>query len=552
MSSVLPTNNEFMRYVDDEAANSGIILITKPEQSGKTFTMLKEITKFYLDPENNNFTNFIFCGNNLLLVKQTSARVNNEIKTLIDSEGTPYIEFSSHDRTEHNNYKSVFHAIVAENIKNVLCCCNGTRVQDACKIIEDFNKNSLFKDYKFNIWLDEADIFITFIDDFIKLKRKCENVNINIYCLTATPEPLFKKYKVLNVYPIEEPVNSNYHGWNDNIKKIYDVKYTDPLSFVNYLMNLPADEEDNQNHFLKCVKRGSKWFIPARNTKESHNQMAELLSTIGFVTLIINGNGICIYYGEDDKRNLFLQKNDELDDMLVNIYKKFDLHLYPVCITGNICIGRGVTVMSSEFMINYAVFSDYGYSDEQSQMAGRTKGNIKNLTNYKTPNVFACKKFDKNAIEKEEQARKIAKLAFVKYENEIGLITFSEFKNCNKDYEYVKHPISFETYDLAINFLRSVKEEMRVRSIQPNKKMVMHSVEEGYIVTSKLLKQGKTVADLTKEDIITLIKLNDIPLGRSISSTNKGSRYLIIPYYEDENSPPESVRFQVRYLKYKE
>ena len=41
-------------------------------------------------------------------------------KTLIDSEGTPYIEFSSHDRTEHNNYKSVFHAIVAENIKNVL------------------------------------------------------------------------------------------------------------------------------------------------------------------------------------------------------------------------------------------------------------------------------------------------------------------------------------------------------------------------------------------------------------------------------------------------
>ena len=36
-----------------------------------------------------------------------------------------------------------------------------------------------------------------------------------------------------------------------------------------------------------------------------------------------------------------------------------------------------------------------------------------------------------------------------------------------------------------------------------------------------------------------------------MSSTDKGSRF-ILPVYESENSPPDSVRYQVRYIRYKD
>jgi hypothetical protein len=350
------------------------------------------------------------------------------------------------------------------------------------------------------------------------------------------------------VFPIEEPVMPNYHGWIDNDKKIYDVEISDPIKFVEYLVNLEPRIEGKKNRFLKRVKKGTKWFIPAKNTIASHKRMADLMTTLGFATLIVNGDGICICF--PDKKTVFLPKDGELGSMLESIYTNYNLCVYPVCITGNICIGRGVTIMSEQFIIDYAVYSNYGKPNEQSQMAGRTKGNIKHFANYKPPVVFTTRKFNQNVTEKEEKARLIAKMAFNKYEGKIGAITFQEYKTCDKDYEYIVCDETFETYSDAVAHLQTVKEEMRVLRVQPQKK-VLHEVEGGYIVTSKLLSQEMTVKDLTKNNIVLKEQLQNIPAGRSISSTIKGSRYLIIPYYEKEDSAPESVRFQVRHIRFK-
>lgn len=432
----------------------------------------------------------------------------------------------------------------------MICCGNGTRIEDICTIIHEFNRASLFQGFKFNIWIDEADKFIPFIDQLLHLKEVCRNVTINLFCLTATSESLFKKYHVINVFPIEEPIMPNYHGWLDNDKKIYDVEISDPIKFVEHLISLKPRVEGKKNKFLKRVKKGTKWFIPAKNTISSHKRMAELLSTLGFATLIVNGHGICICFPDTDSRTVFLPKDGELGPMLINIYANYNLHKYPLCITGNICIGRGVTIMSEQFMIDYAVYSNYGKPNEQSQMAGRTKGNIKHFANYKAPLVFTTSKFHQNATEKEEKACLIAKMAFNKYEGRIGAITFQEYNTCDKEYEYVVCEETFETYEEAVSHLRSVKEYMRMSKFQPQKS-ALHEVDGGYIVTSKLLKQGMTVEDLTKDDIVLEKDLQNIPAGRSISSTNKGSRYLIIPYYEDDKSAPESVRFQVRHIRFK-
>jgi hypothetical protein len=46
-------------------------------------------------------------------------------------------------------------------------------------------------------------------------------------------------------------------------------------------------------------------------------------------------------------------------------------------------------------------------------------------------------------------------------------------------------------------------------------------------------------------------KAKNIPEGRCISSTDQGSRYLILPIYDNINSRPKEVKFQLRYFAYK-
>ena len=60
-------------------------LICKPEQSGKTFIMIKMINEDLSDTtDSKNVVNFIFCDNNLLLTKQTSERVNSDVLPYTD------------------------------------------------------------------------------------------------------------------------------------------------------------------------------------------------------------------------------------------------------------------------------------------------------------------------------------------------------------------------------------------------------------------------------------------------------------------------------------
>ena len=64
------------------------------------------------------------------------------------------------------------------------------------------------------------------------------------------------------------------------------------------------------------------------------------------------------------------------------------------------------------------------------------------------------------------------------------------------------------------------------------------------------MKSGCKVENMNKDDIITLEKAKTISKGTAISSTDKGSKYLILPLYENMNSPPKSVKYQVRYIRF--
>jgi hypothetical protein len=149
----------------------------------------------------------------------------------------------------------------------------------------------------------------------------------------------------------------------------------------------------------------------------------------------------------------------------------------------------------------------------------------------------------------------LAKLAFEKEQKgEVTVIDLLDFKTCDKPFTYICHDVLFPSFEKARDFLRGKQREMtkpgeKLCKINDSKGTVIHQCD-GYFVTSKLLKAGKTVADLTKDDRVTIEKAKTITASTCITSNTKGSRYLILPVYDNESSLPASVRYQVRYIKF--
>lgn len=516
---------------------SRFVLICKPEQSGKTFIMIQQIIKgITYPPCDKRIVNIIFCDNNLLLTKQTTERVKKDLEE-VEIEGESYLEFSSHSRTQYNNANAVVGAIITKSVQNVLCCTNGTRKDDIYNIISDLNKseytaNKLF----FKIWLDEADKYTNFIDDTFKPLVE-DYSNVALYCITATPKLLFDSYGSLNVFPLENTTTSNYHGWEDNEIHLVD-KVTDTISFIEHVLTL------NATHY---ILPGTKWYIPGEYTKKSHIAVKNICIKHGFAVIIVNGQGIKVVL--PDSSLYIYKKDDELNTIMKKIYKELSLERFPLAITGNICIGRGISIMSNDFLLDYGILTSCHNKQEASQSAGRLKGNIKHWSNYKKPIIFTTEDFNKVAIEWESKSRGLAELAFKnKQEGKSTVITKNEFKTLGEDYEYILHPELFPSFAQAQKFLKTKTHEMK-QKISISKKSVIH-LRDGYSITSRFLKNGKTVDDLTADDRITLDQANKIAPSVNISSKT-GNKYMIIPVYESMESPPKSVQFQVRYISYK-
>lgn len=515
------------------------ILICKPEQSGKTFIMIQKIINDLRSPvPGKTVINFILCDNNLLLTKQTCTRVSKDLNEFMVGKET-YLEFSSHKRTAYHDAVSVAGAITTKGISNILCCTNGKRIDDLYSLISDLN-NSQFTQNKlhFKIWLDEADKFTGFIDTTLKpLVDTYEN--IDVYCITATAKKLFNRYHYMNVLPIENTTSPEYHGWEDNIIRTIDIDTRCEL-FVEHVLTNVASEK---------ALPGTKWFIPGKVKKSSHEEIKNICIDKGFAVFIVNGNGIILYMPET-RETIKYKKDEEFNIKILKIYEEKNLSRYPLAITGNICIGRGISIISPEFMFDFGILSECSNQQEASQNSGRLKGNIKNWPSYKKSEVFTTEKFNEIAIEWEMKSRQLAQLAFQKEGQGIKpIISESEYKTLGDNYDYIIHPSMFDSFAKAQQFLKTKSRDMKCK-VSTTKKGATHTTSGGYVVTSKLLKSGQTVNSLTDEDRITFEKLSNISAGSCISSTGKGSRFLILPVYENISTLPKGVKYQVRYIKF--
>jgi len=424
-----------MQIDQDTDVLSRFTLICKPEQSGKTFEMLKRIVEDISSPPcDKTVVNIIFCDNNLLLTKQTSERVKKHLKKASEDEedaieisGEPCLEFSS--KAKDANVGSVSWAITAEGIANILCCTNGKRVKDAQKIIAGVDAAFPGR-FFFKIWLDEADKYVKHIDTTFKPLIEARE-NVAMYGLTATPKKLFTHYGSLNVFPLENTTSGDYHGWEDNTINLIDATGSS-VEFVSHVLRTVGSG---------FIKAGTKWYIPAEHKKVSHRAVKDICSGLGFATIIINGDGIRLYL--PDTTVYEYPKDKELNIILKSIYQEHDIARFPLAITGNICIGRGISLMSEDFMLDYGILSSCHNPQESSQNAGRMKGNMKSWANYKPPVVFTTERFNKVAKEWEAKSRGLAELAFKKEsEGRSTVITKQEFKGVGKTRRFNMNPLT--------------------------------------------------------------------------------------------------------------
>lgn len=153
--------NQQQMSSNTESAWNRFVLICMPEQSGKTFMMIKKINENLLDEEEEerekSVVNFIFCDNSLLLTKQTGNRVANEVNKLPGIEEN-YVEFSSRKDGVAKKTADAVYGKIMDGVTNIICCTNGKRVSDISELIKRINRSPFARNQtSIKIWIDEAD-----------------------------------------------------------------------------------------------------------------------------------------------------------------------------------------------------------------------------------------------------------------------------------------------------------------------------------------------------------------------------------------------------------
>ena len=525
-----------------------ITLLTKPEQSGKTFLMLQKIVEcFSEEPRDDGRVNinFIICDNNLLLVLQTSKRINNDesLNQFRNIEtGVIYVEFSSSKRTITKTSDSIYRLITSKKVSNIICCSNGTRCDDILNIIKDINKY-MGHMFHFNIWYDEADKFNRLIRKYI-VPVLNDYDNVSLFLITATPKRTIQEFGEIKIWPIQNPTSKDYHSWNDNKIKSYSNNIcSNTYGFVNYILN----------KHKKHIKRKTKWFIPAGAYKKSHMKVKDICMRKEFATMIINGDGIKIYM--PNGRVYDELKNEMPSTLIPKIYNKYKLYKYPFAITGLYCISRGISISSNNFMLTHGIMPfNIRNKSEASQIAGRMKGNHKHWANYKKPIIFCTKKFDNIAKEMEKKTISLAKLAF---EENWETVTLEKFKTVEKDYYAFTYPEPFITYQKAIKYLKT--QETHIGKLKKKRGNSINSIHQcgnelnGFYVSSRMMKKKIIMEDndneATKQRLIKS-KFDSISEGYNLSAPNKkGQKWMIYPVYENLSTPWNEVKYYVRHIK---
>lgn len=335
-----------------------IEVIVKPTQSGKTSVIIDTIK----NKKDKNIMDIVFADNNILLGNQTGKRIvdngcnatvitckNKDVKCETECLG---MKFLRRDTLVLLSNKTRFDFV--ESFLN-----------DE-KFLSTINQN---ENIKFRIWIDEFDSRLNEFKEHIEKFSKNKNV-IKILGLTATPQTIKNILLIDNIKYSFLPVDdTKYHYTKDHIYETIKIKGKNKIEDI--FENILSKYNNND---------GNIWFCPAEKDTQDHDDVKNFFLNKGYVCIIINGKEKRIYISEKKYVDITQYKNKELSEILSEWIKEYRKNSNKsIAITGNLCIERGITICSKEFMISHSIIIPQNNTTKLYQLAGRLNGNFKDF-----------------------------------------------------------------------------------------------------------------------------------------------------------------------------
>ena len=401
------------------STNSKVECIIKPGQSGKTRTMQEKIRIYQrLCPE--GALNVVICSNNKKLVEQTTARMTDDLfetgsSVSAESDADDKIEgscFTWTSGSKKNNISAEHLAlkILAGEVTMVVCCAHKTRFKYLYSLVEILEKLPFFTS-KINAWIDEADASVKLwsLPQFdLTRMTKVDKVTL----VSATFGSVFKMFKRIRVLPFEITHPECYHKINDCVLIADDTR----ASGANYIKEVFSKDAATYSRPGYCL------FAPGDITRASHEEIEEFLHSHGFVVMILNGLRKEITFPDGSEavslKNYIPEGFDddpdrpplEVGKIMADIYKTRGLERFPFAITGQLCLGRGLTFQGKDFIFDGGIVPPISDPADAYQCACRLAGNIKNNDNYKCPTLITTSKCMETILEQEAIAVNLARI----------------------------------------------------------------------------------------------------------------------------------------------
>lgn len=431
------------------ATQTKVSCLWLPAQSGKTKKMTELIDMYRnlieteqdcIEEEKDNFFNIIICSNNVLLVNQTQKRMKDDLysdKITIHNE-----EEKKEEIITNNSYEKVYcwvadkdqkthydvcWKVSSEELQMVVCCANKIRLDKyVAPLLENLNKNfgKLFKK-KINIWIDEA-------DETINLWSRFENVldfNVinKITLVSATFDSVIRKYKNINVIPYQNTYAETYVRLKDSRFIILDKKKETSLGYIKSVVY--------EFNLLDEIKPGFNLFAPGDIDVASHESIKEYFYTKGFVVIILNGKEKKFYIPGDQEIDIKeeMKTENEVSKIIATKCKELKLNeKYPIVVTGQLCLGRGISLQSRDFIFTASIIPHLSKRASLYQLATRICGNIKSY--QKEKHIMYCSsKTKKTILEVESCAINVAKICYDTNSTIVDKSTIKQAENIDSE-----------------------------------------------------------------------------------------------------------------------
>jgi hypothetical protein len=496
--------------------NNKMQLLVRPTQCGKTFTVLNHIVNDFVDDE--NIVNILFVDNSLLQSTQLCVRIEN----FEGFEENSTIILSSKSKVKSGNEIPVH--VKTKGIRNIITCSNGTRAKNIDEFLKNWEVFDPLKEYKFNIYLDEADKFLTLFDPYLKNWEALEHVR-TIMMVTATPYRILQEFGEIKIMKMEQTYDPNaYHRFSDS-------------EFVEYAL----EKNQNRNYYELClnmalendhINAGNVFYFPGNVKKANHYLIKNMCLNYGFNCITINSDGCRLYSNEDDNKKFENIKTTgkEIATVLADLYESKNLNLKPLSITGMTCISRGISLSSPRMMLTHSILPPtYSNINNLYQSGGRLTNNMKQLPNFRKPVIYCTARVRSSICLSETRACDLASKA---HRFDLDTVTVDDYRIANK--KWIIKEARLETLEGVNKFLD------RIFGGRVRRNLNIHDID-GFYVSSRLNTNIRT-KDLQGHNRLLKVLFDTYPPTRGLTDV---SAYMVYPVYKTELD--EECTFVVRY-----